>query len=70
METFSYHSNETTWATVIRNIIHVKASVLFMEASIKIFFVQLELLVANVLRRFFFTFFPLLNIQLPLQPVK
>ena len=36
METLSCHSNERTWATTIKNIIHVEANVMNIYAKFQI----------------------------------
>ena len=36
METFSCHSNESTWATTIKNIIYVEANVMNIYAKFQL----------------------------------
>ena len=65
METLSCHSNETTWATTIKNIIYVETNVMNMYAKF-----QLHPLMTSEKKIFEYFFFENLVFRLPWQSIK
>ena len=65
METLSCHSNESTWATTIKNIIYLEANIMNMNIYAKF---QLHPSLWLLRRRFLNIFFENLAFRLPWQP--